>query len=55
MTTPETTLQPVSPTRHRWLVFKRRMEPVLFISPAFIVIAIILIYPLGYSLWLSFQ
>lgn len=41
--------------RHRWLVFKRRMEPVLFISPAFIVIAVILIYPLGYSLWLSFH
>lgn len=55
MTTPETIPQPVSPTRHRWLVFKRRMEPVLFISPAFIVIAIILIYPLGYSLWLSFH
>ncbi len=31
------------------------MEPVLFISPAFIVIAIILIYPLGHSLWLSFH
>lgn len=42
-------------SRHRWLVFKRRMEPVLFISPAFIVIAVILIYPLGYSLWLSFH
>ena len=54
MTTPATTLPP-SPARHRWLVFKRRMEPVLFISPAFIVIAIILIYPLGYSFWLSFH
>jgi multiple sugar transport system permease protein len=42
-------------SRHRWLVFKHRMEPVLFISPAFIVIAVILIYPLGYSLWLSFH
>lgn len=42
-------------SRHHWLVFKRRMEPVLFISPAFIVIAVILIYPLGYSLWLSFH
>ncbi len=31
------------------------MEPVLFISPAFIVIAVILIYPLGHSLWLSFH
>ena len=55
MATPETTLPPISPARHRWLVFKRRMEPVLFISPAFIVIAIILIYPLGHSLWLSFH
>lgn len=31
------------------------MEPVLFIAPAFIVIGIILVYPLGYSLWLSFH
>jgi multiple sugar transport system permease protein len=55
MTAPETAFPPISPARHRWLVFKRRMEPVLFISPAFIVIAVILIYPLGYSLWLSFH
>jgi multiple sugar transport system permease protein len=41
--------------RHGWLAFKRRMEPVLFIAPAFIVIGIILVYPLGYSLWLSFH
>jgi multiple sugar transport system permease protein len=55
MASPETALPPISPSRNRWLVFKRRMEPVLFISPAFIVIAIILIYPLGHSLWLSFH
>jgi multiple sugar transport system permease protein len=42
-------------SKRNWLAFKRRMEPVLFISPAFIVIGIILVYPLGYSLWLSFH
>jgi len=41
--------------RHRWLQFKRRIEPALFISPAFIVIALILVYPLAYSFWLSFH
>ncbi len=55
MTLPETALPPITQAHHRWLVFKRRMEPVLFISPAFIVIAVILIYPLGHSLWLSFH
>lgn len=53
MTSAEKVASPRS--RHRWLVFKRRMEPVLFISPAFIVIGVILVYPLGYSLWLSFH
>lgn len=53
MTSAENVASPRS--RHRWLVFKRRMEPVLFISPAFIVIGVILVYPLGYSLWLSFH
>lgn len=42
-------------SRQGWLAFIRRMEPVFFISPAFIVIGIILVYPLGYSLWLSFH
>lgn len=31
------------------------MEPALYISPAFIVLGIILVYPLGYSFWLSFH
>lgn len=53
MTSAENIAPPRS--RHRWLVLKRRMEPVLFISPAFIVIGVILVYPLGYSLWLSFH
>jgi len=45
------------PTRpqSRWHAFKRRSEPVWFIAPAFVAIALILIYPLGYSLWLSFH
>ena len=51
----DTSRYPPPTARHRWLIFKRRMEPVLFISPAFIAIAIILIYPLGYSFWLSFH
>ena len=42
-------------SRQGWLAFIRRMEPVFFISPAFIVIGITLVYPLGYSLWLSFH
>ncbi|NPV84475.1 MAG: sugar ABC transporter permease [Anaerolineae bacterium] len=33
----------------------RRYEPVFYIAPAFIVLAIILFYPLGYSLYLSFH
>jgi multiple sugar transport system permease protein len=44
------TYQPV-PSNH----FFRRLEPVLYIAPAFLVLAIILIYPLGYSFWLSFH
>lgn len=30
-----------------------RFEPALYIAPAFIVLIIILVYPLGYALWLS--
>jgi multiple sugar transport system permease protein len=33
--------------------FYRRFEPVFYIAPAFIVLAIVLLYPLGYALWLS--
>jgi multiple sugar transport system permease protein len=40
---------------NRWRYFFRRIEPALYISPAFIVLFIILIYPLGYSFWLSFH
>ncbi len=38
-----------------WRRILRRIEPVFYIGPAFLAIAIILIYPLGYSLWLSFH
>ncbi|MGB9521438.1 MAG: carbohydrate ABC transporter permease [Anaerolineales bacterium] len=31
----------------------RKIEPAFYITPAFLVLIIILIYPLGYSLWLS--
>lgn len=40
---------------HTWRRLLRRIEPAFFIAPAFIVIAIILVYPLGYSFWLSFH
>ena len=33
----------------------RFLEPFIYIGPAFLVLAIILFYPLGYSLWLSFH
>jgi multiple sugar transport system permease protein len=33
----------------------RRIEPAFYIAPAFIVLAIVLLYPLGYSFWLSFH
>lgn len=46
--------QPVT-TSQRWRRFYRRIEPAIYIGPAFLAIAIILIYPLGYSLWLSFH
>jgi multiple sugar transport system permease protein len=31
----------------------RKLEPAFYIAPAFIVLSIILLYPLGYALWLS--
>jgi len=36
-------------------VWIRRIEPAFYIAPAFLVLILILIYPLGYSLWLSFH
>jgi len=36
----------------KWL---RRLEPSFYILPAFIVLGVILLYPLGYSFWLSFH
>ncbi len=39
------------PNRAVW----RQLEPVFYIAPAFLVLFIILIYPLGYSFWLSFH
>ncbi|HEY3345281.1 MAG TPA: sugar ABC transporter permease [Anaerolineaceae bacterium] len=35
--------------------WRRQVEPVLYIAPAFLVLIVILIYPLGYSFWLSFH
>ncbi len=33
----------------------RQIEPSFYIAPSFVVMVVILIYPLGYSLWLSFH
>jgi cellobiose transport system permease protein len=33
----------------------RKIEPAFYIAPAFIALAIVLLYPLGYSFWLSFH
>lgn len=33
----------------------RQIEPALYIGPAILTLVVILIYPLGYSLWLSFH
>jgi ABC-type sugar transport system permease subunit len=38
-----------------WRRFYHRIEPALYIGPAFLVLAVILVYPLGYSFWLSFH
>ncbi len=42
---------PINKTRR----FLRQFEPAFYIAPAFVALAIILVYPLGYSLWLSFH
>jgi multiple sugar transport system permease protein len=39
-------------TERKWL---RKFEPAFYIAPAFLVLILILIYPLGYSFWLSFH
>src|SRR3970040_1053434 len=39
---------PISLTRKRW-------EPVAFASPSLALIAIVIIFPLAYSFWLSFR
>ena len=44
-----------TPSSRSWHRIYRRLEPAVFIAPAFIVIAVILVYPLGYSFWLSFH
>ncbi len=35
--------------------WRRQMEPVFYIAPAFLVLIVILIYPLAYSFWLTFH
>jgi multiple sugar transport system permease protein len=44
-----------SPSGFSWNRFYRRNEYLFYISPAFITLFVILIYPLGYSFWLSFH
>jgi multiple sugar transport system permease protein len=56
-TQPASTALNGAPETHSkpWKVFFRRYEPVFYIGPAFLAILIILIYPLGFSLYLSFH
>jgi multiple sugar transport system permease protein len=42
-------------TQNRYRQFFRRIEPAFYIGPAFIALIAVLIYPLGYALWLSFH
>ncbi len=41
-----------NPIKRNW---KKQLEPAFYIAPAFLVLITILIYPLGYSFWLSFH
>jgi len=40
---------------HPMRAWLKRMEPAFYIAPAFLVMGVILLYPLIYSLWLSFH
>ena len=44
-----------SQVRHGSKKFLRQIEPFFYISPAMIVLIIVVAYPLGYSFWLSFH
>ena len=52
MSTVETIAPPQNTIKRNW---KQQLEPALYIAPAFLVLIVILIYPLGYSFWLSFH
>lgn len=47
-------ISPSAPRRRVGLT-RRQLEPALYIAPAFLVLIVILIYPLGYSFWLTFH
>jgi multiple sugar transport system permease protein len=42
-------------TQNQYRKFFRKLEPAFYIGPAFIALIVVLIYPLGYALWLSFH
>jgi len=42
-------------TQNQYRKFFRRIEPAFYIGPAFVALIVVLIYPLGYALWLSFH
>jgi multiple sugar transport system permease protein len=52
MNTIDALTSPSPKIKRNW---KQQLEPVLYIGPAFLVLIAILIYPLGYSFWLSFH
>lgn len=49
------TVEVVMTSQQRRRQWRRQLEPVLYIAPAFLALFIILVYPLGYSFWLSFH
>lgn len=52
MSTIDSATLPRNPTKRNW---KKQLEPAFYIAPAFLVLIVILIYPIGYSFWLSFH
>ncbi len=48
-------MQPITARQHWRHHILRSLEPFFYIGPAFAVLLTILVYPLGYSFWLSFH
>jgi ABC-type sugar transport system permease subunit len=46
---------PQSQVSNKYRRLIRKLEPAFYIAPAFVVLTVVLLYPLGYALWLSFH